>query len=194
MWSAARLMLGEEASHIHFCYWMNMEVYSLILAWACEFEPEVEKIRLTLTKLIDGEYLINLDSILEWVVPQIGIHIKEGDDQEELMSFVHGPKDDIKDQCRERARIGWEAMKLCVKLIQTDEVLKALKVVEWMEVGRELQDRFEEGWVVQLLVSLEGDPDFGCLECILKMKSEAARGKASADKVEGEKVNQSESE
>lgn len=138
MWSAARLMLGEEVSHIHFRYRTNIEVYSLILAWACEFESEVEKIKLTLKKLIDREYLINLGSILDWVVPRIGIHIRDGDDNEDLLPFVRGPENHIKEQCRERARIGWEAMKLYVKLIRTDEVLKDLKVVARMEVGRDL--------------------------------------------------------
>lgn len=28
--------------------------------------------------------------------------------------------------------------------------------------------------------SLEGDPDFGCLNCIPKMKAEATKGKAKA--------------
>lgn len=46
--------------------------------------------------------------------------------------------------------MGWEAMKLCVKLIRTYEVLKALKMVACMEVGRELRNRFEEGQTVQL--------------------------------------------
>lgn len=54
-------MLGEELVHIHFRYRTNMEVYSLIMVWACEFEPEVEKVKLTMKKLIDKDYLINLD-------------------------------------------------------------------------------------------------------------------------------------
>ncbi|XP_059071860.1 glycine-rich protein 2-like [Cryptomeria japonica] len=55
-------------------------------------------------------------------------------------------------------------MKLRVKLIRTYEVLKALKVVVRMEVGRELWDRFEEGRAVQFLASLEGDLDFENLD------------------------------
>lgn len=45
-----------------------------------------------------------------------------------------------------------------------------------------------------MLASLEGDPDFGSLECIPKMKNEDAKGKALADIADEEKVNQSESE
>lgn len=88
LWSAVCLMLGEDLSHIRFRYKTNMEVYSLIMAWACEFKPETEKIKLMLTKLIDEDYLINLDSILEWVVPQTGICIWEGDVEEEILPFV----------------------------------------------------------------------------------------------------------
>lgn len=80
LWAAARLILVEEVAHISHRYQTNMEVYSLILVWACEFKPEVEKVKLTLVKLIDGNFLINLDSVLEWVVPGVGIRIKEGDD------------------------------------------------------------------------------------------------------------------
>lgn len=89
-------MLAEEVAHISHWYRTNMEVYSLIMAWACEFKPEVEKVKLTLVKLIDQEFLINLDSILEWVVLGIGIQIKEGDNQEELLPFIRGPEDEIK--------------------------------------------------------------------------------------------------
>lgn len=56
-----------------------------------------------------------------------------------------------------------------------------------MEVGRELCDQFEEGRAVQFLASLEGDPDFGNLDCIPKMKTEAAKGKALVD-IDGEEV------
>lgn len=87
------------------------------MAWACEFEPDVEKVKLTMKKLIDGDYLINLDSILEWVIPQTGIHTREGEAKEEIIPFVKGPENHLKEQCREQAHIGWEAMKLYVKLI-----------------------------------------------------------------------------
>lgn len=166
----------------------------MLLAWAYEFKPEVEKVKLTLIKLIDGDFLINLDSILEWVVPRVGICIKEGDDQEELLPFVRGPEDEIKDQCRERARVGWEAMKLYVKLTRVDEVLNALDVVARMKVGRDLRDRFEEGWAIQLLASLEGDPDFECLDCIPRMKGEAAKGKAPTTEEGREEATQGDSE
>lgn len=74
--------------------------------------------------------------------------------------------------------MGWEVIKLFVKLTRVAEVLKALHVVARMEVGRELRDRAEEGRATELQASLEGDPDFGCLNCIPKMKAEVAKGKA----------------
>ncbi|XP_059073201.1 DNA replication licensing factor MCM4-like [Cryptomeria japonica] len=56
LYEVVKMLLGEEIVHVFHRYRMNMEAYSLIVAWGFQFEVEVDKVKNALRVVIDSRW------------------------------------------------------------------------------------------------------------------------------------------
>lgn len=155
------MLLGEEIVHVGYRYRTNMEAYSLISAWAFQFEDEVDKVKNTLRVVIDGHYLLNLDSVCARVVPKVGISPEAGvAGLVLLLSLIRWADDDLKERCRALACPRWKAFKLFARLMQCDEVLTVIQEVARAKVGRELRPRPKTTQAIKRLSEFYDDPEY----------------------------------
>ncbi|GLJ15357.1 hypothetical protein SUGI_0251870 [Cryptomeria japonica] len=55
---------------------MNMDVYSLIMAWGLDLGESEEMVKV-MESIVHRDYLNGMDSILEWEISGVGFHVRE---------------------------------------------------------------------------------------------------------------------
>lgn len=114
---AIQLVLGEGVAVIGHHYRCREDIYSLLMAWGLEMGHTVEEVRKVLQRIIPGEYLLNLESLLEWAVPGWGFNLAEGipEENEELrarhsrIQFLHHCEE-ARVRFKDDAKRGWEGL------------------------------------------------------------------------------------
>lgn len=75
-----QLILFDDLKHR---YRMNMDIYSLIMAWGLDLGESIELVKKVMKTLVYEDYLEDMNSLLEWATPGVGMDISEGIDNDE---------------------------------------------------------------------------------------------------------------
>lgn len=94
------------------------------MAWGLDLGYECEDVRKVLRMIIRHAYLLNLESLLEWVVLSWGFNLSEGIPENNVLlwarhsriPFLHS-REEVKAQFRDVTRRGWEGLVVYVQII-----------------------------------------------------------------------------
>lgn len=155
-----QLILGKDFGDLRRRYQTNMDVYSLIMAWGLDLGETVKTVTRVMEAIVHRDFLDGIYSILEWAIPREGLDVREGIDDgeheefEKCIPFVRGPKGRFKERRRAKARIGWEALKLFMELMEVEAVIVQAKVKAKRMEGQELHH-----WKRKVMTGvLKGEP------------------------------------
>ncbi|GLJ39321.1 hypothetical protein SUGI_0802560 [Cryptomeria japonica] len=113
-----------------------MDVYSLVMAWGLESGEDMEMVRSAMEALVPNDYLGELDSLLEWTIPNVGFYVGEGVNHEgdgikkAIIPFLRWAPGQCKSHHRLEARRGWEALKLLIQIKELEAVIEQAKAEE----------------------------------------------------------------
>lgn len=79
---SVRLIMGESFGSLIHRYKKNIDIYSLIMAWDLDLGEQVETIREVMRTIVPKDFLDGLDSMFKWVIPDVGMGLREGNEDE----------------------------------------------------------------------------------------------------------------
>ncbi|GLJ40459.1 hypothetical protein SUGI_0833650 [Cryptomeria japonica] len=132
---------------VEYRYQTNMDAYSLIVAWGLEFEHSLGPIKKVVEAIIPEDYSLGLDTVYEWAVSGKGFDLCEGNVNfhriagQNYISFLRWLDNQPRENYRE-ARVGWEALKTFVNLMEVEEELQ--RAIEDAQALEEAENKDSE--------------------------------------------------
>lgn len=70
-------LFGEVFLDARHRYCLNMDVVTMVMAWGLELGDSTKNAAWVVRTILDDEWLVGLNSILEWVIPGAGFDVSE---------------------------------------------------------------------------------------------------------------------
>lgn len=140
MVQAVQIMLGDGFKKLTHIFKTNMDIYLLVMAWGLNLGELVNEVRRVMKTLVHKYFLVDMESIPQWVILGVGLVKIEGMDGggPELADinhlFIKWLEGHTKDWWWERAKCGWKALKIYAELMALEETIENLKEVSKEEM------------------------------------------------------------
>lgn len=72
------MIIGKDFGALRHMLRLNLDMYSLIVAWGLDIGEPVELVCKVMLKIVHKDFLVDMDSIFKWVIPRVGLDIFEG--------------------------------------------------------------------------------------------------------------------
>lgn len=111
------LLFGEVFLEVKHRFGLNMDVVTMLVVWGLELGDSIENVEWVVRAILDDEWLVGLNSILEWAIPGEGFDVSECFldqqmvDLHELVHFMQWSTDFNRVKRRAEAVLAWDSLK-----------------------------------------------------------------------------------
>lgn len=67
----------------------NMDIVTMVVAWGLELGDTTNNVQWVVRSIVEDEWLLGLNSVLEWAIPGAGFDVNEGF-EDPVLAELHG--------------------------------------------------------------------------------------------------------